>query len=130
MIFCDLLTRESYKALGLDLQQIIEQLRRVLIQLDRKLAREPGGVPPPLICSRTRNLRLLFPREEEVRASRLVDPDNGKAVVTTVIRVRIQVRDHHMDNVTSSTGGGNKPVDSGSELDIPDLIDSKGHMVL
>ena len=45
--FYDLLTRESYEALGIELHQIIEQLKGVLIQLNRVLAKGSGGASPP-----------------------------------------------------------------------------------
>ena len=51
-------------------------------------------------------------------------------MVTTMIRIRVQVNNCHTEGGLSPPVGESEPIDSGSESDVPDLIDSKGDMVL
>ena len=128
--FYNILMRESNEALHIELHQIIDQLKGILTQLNRVLEEGSNGVPLLPTYSRAWNLRILFPREEEIRASSLIEPDSGETVVTTIARVRVQARCDCTEIGSLPVVGENEYLEPDSDSDVPDLIDSEGNIVI
>ena len=61
--------------------------------------------------------------------SKLIEPDNGETVVTTITRVRVQFRCCCMEIGSLPSVGESENIELDSDSDMPDLVDSKGNVV-
>ena len=59
IFFFDLFTRESFETLGVEVGQIVDQLKGILVQLDQIMVQRSNHAILPQMYRRKRNVRLL-----------------------------------------------------------------------
>ena len=135
--FFGVLTRASFELLDKDLQVLINQLRGILHRLRRTVEESQVGTSPhPTYCRRRRN-RLIFSRPSEVlRENNELVPGEGQIELVPIARLRIHLRTQPesvdcqvLEPVVEISQTQVEETDTGSDSDLPDLIDSDGNIV-
>ena len=135
--FFGVLTRASFELLDEDLQVFINQLRGILHRLRRIVEESQMGTSPhPTYCRRRRN-RLIFPRPSEVlRGNNELVQGEGQIELVPIARFRIRLRTQPksmdcqvLEPVVRISQTQVEETDTGSDSDLPDLIDSEGNIV-
>ena len=135
--FFGVLTRASFELLDEDLQVLINQLRGILHRLRRIVEESQVGTSPhPTYCRRRRN-RLIFPQSSEVLMgnNELVQGE-GQIELVPIARLRICLRTQPesvdcqvLEPVVEISQAQVEETDTGSDSNLPDLIDSEGNIV-
>ena len=131
------LTRASFEILDEDLQVLINQLRGILHRLRRIMEeRQVSTSPHPTYCRQRRN-RLILPRPCKVlRGNNKLVQGEGQIELVPIARLRIHLRTQPesvdcqvLEPVVEILQTQVEEMDTGSDSDLPDLIDSEGNIV-
>ena len=135
--FFGVLMRASFELLDKDLRVLINQLRGILHRLRRIVEESQVSTSPhPTYCRRRRN-RLVFPRPSEVlRGNNELVQGEGQIELVPIARLRICLRTQLesmdcqvLEPVVEILQTQVEETDTGSDSDLPDLIDSEGNIV-
>ena len=135
--FFGVLTRASFKLLDEDLQVLINQLRGILHGLRRIVKESQVSTSPHPTYYRRRRNRLIFPRPSEVlRGNNKPVQGEGQIELALIARLRIRLRTQPesvdcwvLEPVVEISQTQVEETDTGSDSDVPDLIDSEGNIV-
>ena len=135
--FFGVLTRASFELLDEDLQVLINQLRGILHRLRRIVEESQVSTFPHLTYCRQRRNRLIFPRPSKVlRGNNELVQGEGQIELVPIARLRIHLRIQPesvdcqvLEPVVEILQTQVEETDTGSNSDLPDLIDSEGNIV-
>ena len=131
-----ILARASSELLDKDLQVLVDQLRGIPIR-PRGIVEEGdmSTSPLPSYCRQRRN-RLIFPRPREAltRDNKIVQRQ-GQIELVPIVRLRIHLRDQTksvdnqvLESAIAATQTQVEEIDTDSDSEVPNLIDSQGNI--
>ena len=131
------LARASSELLDEDLQVLIDQLRGILHRLRGIVEESDVSTSPHLTYCRRRRNRLIFPQPREaLRGDNEIVQGQGQIELVPIARLRIHLRTQSesvdcqvLEPVVEVMQPQVEETDTDSDLDVPDLIDSKGNIV-
>ena len=135
--FLDILTRESFEALDVDLKIVINQLKGILDRLSSIVEEGKTGTSPHLTYCKQRRNRLVSPQSNGIsKGNSAVVQEDRQVVLVPVgrFRVHLQTRLEVVDcqvleSVVEILQEQVEVTDTDSDSDLPDLIDHEGNIV-